>query len=368
MIRPTQILAGLLAVPLVCATAEAANVLFRDDFNGSTLGAGWTIIRPDSDTYSLTTAPGFFRILTVRGLLGEEGTAKNLLVRPVTGDFIIETRLQFNPRDGQPFAGLLIYQDDAHAVSIGLVYASGERGVFRGVVMLNVGDNVDVTNRPASKYDETNSENPDVIFLRLLRRGDQFVGAYSSDGTSYRELGTVTNALNSLVSVGVGAANGDSAACGPACDVPIPALFDYFQISDVDGGGTTDPGELVSLNIEGPEEVVAGGAGTFQAVARYSDGSTSNVSDVAEWTVAPPDVGTIQDGVFAASNSNSARMATIVASYTQQGEAGNATVTQAILIRVNPNGSIGPVRLCGAGLMPLLPVVLLPFCLRGVRQ
>ncbi len=359
-----RILACTIAVVFFATAADGANILFRDDFSESSLQAGWTIIRPDPDTYSLTSAPGFFRILTVRGLLGAEGTAKNLLVRPITGDFILDTRLEFNPRDGQPFAGLLVYLDDAHAVSVGLVYVSGDRGVFRGVIMLNVGDNVDATNRPASKYDESNTEQPDVIFLRLLRRGDQFVGAYSSDGISYRELGTVTNALPSQISVGLGAANGDSETCGPACDVPIPASFDYFQISELDDGGGGLPGALESLDVQGPEEVNSGASGIFQATAHFDDGTANDVSDLAEWTIAPPDVGTIENGIFRASGSTAVRIGTIVATYTQQNGAGNITLTQAVLVRINPNGSTGSGRLCGAGFVGLLPAFCLPLVWR----
>ena len=346
-----------------------AGPVFRDDFDDASLQAGWTIVRPDTATYSLTAVPGFFRVLTARGLLGEQATAKNLLVRPASGNFILDTRLEFDPRDGQPFAGLLVYQDDAHAVSIGLVYASGERGEFRGVVMLNVGDNVDPNNRPASKYDEINSLNPGVVYLRLLRQADQFIGAYSDDGITFREVGTVTNALNDSLTAGVGAAIFDSEACGPACDVPIPALFDYFQISDLEGGGGL-PGEgtLLSVEIEGPEEVVAGGTATFRAIANFEGGESRDVSAEAEWVVAPPDAGTMEDGAFRAALSKSERMATIVATFTQSGASGEITRTNAELVRIKPGTSGASGRMCGAGLVLFLPILILPLALRGVRR
>lgn len=343
---------------------------FRDDFDNTTLQAGWTIVRPDTATYSLTAVPGYFRVLTTRGLLGEQGTAKNLLVRPASGNFILDTRLEFDPRDGQPFAGLLVYQDDAHAVSIGLVYASGERGEFRGVVMLNVGDDVDPNNRPASKYDESNSPNPGVIYLRLLRQGNQFIGAYSDDGIAYREIGTVTNELDDFLSVGVGAANGDSEACGSACDVPIPALFDYFQITDLEGNGGEPPvdGALQSVEIEGPEEVTAGGSATFRAIANFEGGASSDVSDAAEWVVAPPEAGTIADGLFRAASGNSDRMATLVATYTQSGASGQITRTKAALVRIKPGGSVASGRMCGAGLVMFAPFFLFPLTWRGTHR
>lgn len=356
-------------VLVLCSDFASAQPIFRDDFDGPQLVAGWTVIRPDPSTYSLATAPGYFQILTSRGLLGEQGTARNLLVRPITGNFILETRLEFNPRDGQPFAGLLVYQDDGHAVSIGMVYASGERGQFRGIVMLNVGDDIDLTNRPASRYDESNTSSPNVVFLRLLRQGNQFVGAYSDNGVTYRELGTVINPLESTLSVGVGAANGDSVGCGPACDVPIPARFDYFQISDLSDGGVDPPpqGMLSTLSIEGPESMIGGATGAFRAIALYVDGDSEDVSQGSEWIVAPPGIGFVENGLFQAAPTNSVRMATLVATYSQRGELGTVTRSAARLVRINPRSAGSGLNLCGAGMTMFLPLVW-AFLTLGLRK
>src|SRR6188474_3317700 len=102
MIRTYQL--NMLAVWILAlaTSSHGAEIIFRDDFGNSALQAGWTIVRPDPATYSLTATPGYYRVLTTRGLLGEEGSAKNLLVRPASGNFILDTRLEFDPRDGQP--------------------------------------------------------------------------------------------------------------------------------------------------------------------------------------------------------------------------------------------------------------------------
>ncbi|MDO8630508.1 MAG: hypothetical protein Q7R41_08440 [Phycisphaerales bacterium] len=351
----------------------AAQVAFRDDFNSPQLSEGWTVIREDPSTYSLTANPGFFRVQTVRGILGKDGTARNLLVRPMSGDFILDTRLVFDPRDGQPFGGLLVYQDDAHAVSIGLGFASGARGEFRGVIMLNVGEGVDTTeNRPAARYDETNTSDPKTVYLRLLRQGDQFIGAYSEDGVNYRDLGTVTNPLADDISVGVGAANGDSPSCGPACDASIPADFDYFQISTLDGSG--NPGEppvevtLVSVDISGPGNVVGGASADFMATARFSDGTSTDITQDADWVVAPSDIGAIEDGVLSAGTFSAARSATVVATFSQLTSSGTVTRTGAVVIRIVTESSQGsPLQFCGVGVASLLPLMGLPLLCRGRR-
>jgi hypothetical protein len=235
--------------------------------------------------------------------------------------------------------------------------------------MLNVGEDVDATNRPASKYDETNVGQPDVIYLRLLRQGSQLIGAYSDDGIAYRELGSVTNELSIKLNVGVGAANGNSESCGPACEVLIPAHFDYFQISDLDGDPAVGPpmhGTITSLSIEGPEQFVSGGSGIFRAIARYSDGTSGDVSEAANWAVAPPVAGTIENGTFAAAPSNVEIMVTVVATYTEENSAGPITRTSASLVRIKPN-AFGS-RLCGTGIVALLPFLSFPFAWRGFRR
>ncbi|MFQ5491950.1 MAG: hypothetical protein ACE5GE_14630, partial [Phycisphaerae bacterium] len=79
------------------AVSAAAEVAFRDDFDDAQLEAGWTFVREQADDHSLTERPGFFRVQTRRGILGEQATVENLLLRPVTGDFILETRVEFAP-------------------------------------------------------------------------------------------------------------------------------------------------------------------------------------------------------------------------------------------------------------------------------
>ncbi len=356
-----------IVVGVICAaagSAPCAEVAFRDDFNDPQLAAGWILIREDSATYSLTARPGFFRVLTVRGILGKEGTARNLLVRPMSGDFILDTRLVFNPRDGQPFGGLLVYQDDANAVSIGLVYASGERGEFRGIIMLNVGDSVEPgASPPAARFDETNASDPTSVYLRLLRQGDQFVGAYSEDGIVFHDLGTVTNPLIDEVQVGLGAANGDSPSCGPACDVSIPADFDFLQVSTLNAndGGPAEEITLNSINVSGPGDVSSGASANYSALAQFSGGSSEDVTNDAEWVVVPPGSGTIEAGVFSAATLAATRTATIVATYTQARSTGPVTRSGATVVRIVTESSQSPLPgVCGAGVATFLPLMCIP--------
>lgn len=341
-------------VALSSPSVHAADVRFRDDLSAAALESSWSFVREDASAYTLTDRPGFLRIQTQRGAVSDGVPVNNLLLRPATGDFILETKLEFNPERAQQFAGLLVYQDDANALALGLVYVSGARGVFRGVAMLGVTDGVASASRPSAFYDEGSAENPNVVHLRLLRNGDQFVAGFSEDGLAYTDIGTLTTVLSREVRVGFAAANGDFADCGADCDLSIPADFDFFQLSTFAGdddptGGVT----LESVELEGPGEVDHGASGEFTLIATLSDGTTLDVTEEADWTIAPVNLGSIDQGVFTAANVNATSQATIVAAYTRLSSGGAETETDSLLVRIAVPAPASPLA-CGAAMLPTL--------------
>lgn len=365
-----QTLALAVMMMLAGSPAPAAEVVFRDDFDSLELGPGWDIINEDAARHSLTAREGFFRINTQRGTVGEGTTVRNLLLREMSGAFILDTRVEFNPQAAQEFAGVAVYLDDAHAVALGLAFASGERGRFRGIVMLSVGEDSDGDGRrPGAFYDEANAENPNAVYLRLLRSGGQFVGAFSPDGRTYTDIGTITNEMPDAVMVGLGAANGDFSGCGSACDLSIPADFDFLQISRPSNGGPVAGVMLEDVTVEGPDEVVGGSTASFMATASFSDGSTQDVTNQAEWIVAPSEVAQIEVGEFTAGAVDSTRQVTVVASYTLLTINGEVSQSGSKLVRVTVDSSSGgggppAKRLCGTGLVAIAPLMLMPLMWR----
>lgn len=349
----------------VVRPAAAAEVVFRDDFDAADLEAGWILIRENPSAISLTARPGFFRIDTERGTLGEGGSARNLLLRPMTGAFILETRLEFNPRAGQQSAGLLIYLDDTRGVALGLAHAAGERGVFRGVALLSVsGLGDDAAQRAGAFFDETNAEDPNTVYLRLLRSGNQFVGAFSADGRIYSEIGTITADLPDEILVGVAAANGDFAGCGADCELSIPADFDFVQISKLAEDDTPSDAKLVSVTLVGPDEVVAGSGASFLANATFDDGTSLDVTGLAEWTVAPPGLGRIELGVLTTFAQNAETQVTVVATYVQSNVLADVSRTDSMVVRLTiESASENPSpAMCGNGLVLVGPWMLGLMC------
>ncbi len=371
------LLAVATGVLLAAPAARAQTEIFRDDFNGS-LQSGWQIVREESSFYSLSARNGFLRILTQRGGLGQNSNAKNIFLREITGDFIIESKLEFNPNDAKHTAGIIAYVDDFNAVVLGLSYAEGERGTFRGVASISAIQDQE-GQRAGAFYDESITTNPNLVYLRMLRSGDQFVVAFSDNGTDYTELATFTNPLPSALRVGVLAGNGDAEGCGEACDIPIPGDFDYFVIKSL-GAGTIDPnssdpntGEpntsepnvpqtpktLQGISIEGPDSVTGGVTQQFVARASYSDGSSADVSGSATWTLAPAGRGSISNGALVTAAPSASQNVTIVAQVVDNSD-GTTRVQQAWkVVTVLSAADANTAPSCGAGLLGVMPLMLI---------
>jgi beta-xylosidase len=202
-----------------------ANVLFRDEFSGATLKAGWTFTGEDPTRESLTERPGFMRITAQDAA----STKPSLLLREISGDFVLTTRMVFDPAPDRLLAGLLVQGEDGRMVSLGLLHASRSGGAFRGVLALaDPGGGAPVDHASAA-YASTE------VYLRLERRTDSFDASYSQDGVTYTPVGTVTTSLSDTVQVGIGVAASEN--CNSQCDVASPADFDFFEITAVGGAG-----------------------------------------------------------------------------------------------------------------------------------
>lgn len=201
------------------------DVVFRDDFSGS-LADGWSFVREDAAFHSISARNGFFRINTQPGSIGSTtDTAMNLLVREFTGDFIITTRIEFNPSIERALAGLVI-RDSATGKSVvfGLTRASGDRGEFRGIAAVAEGNPGEEADRVGAVYDKNS------VYLRLQRSGSTIFVSYSETGDGFFNAGdgAVSADLPDVVQVGIGAAIGEE--CTSNCDTALPADFDFFEI------------------------------------------------------------------------------------------------------------------------------------------
>lgn len=181
----TAVLPTTAPEPTTPAFQIPSTLLLHDDFADS-LAEGWEWVREDPSSWSVQQRYGFLRITLLPGGLGSGASslARNLLLRDAPeGDFEIATYVEILPSTNFQFAGLLIYQDDATAIQLGRAYCDNPD--------LCVGNGIYFDNTQTQLDDNyaTDAENPSSAYLRIQRRGSEYTGYYSDNGTDWITIG-----------------------------------------------------------------------------------------------------------------------------------------------------------------------------------
>ena len=224
-----------------------------DEFNGSSLGKQWSVIREDKAGYSLSG--GVLEITAAAGDINAAAdNAQNLILQSANTDWTIETKLQTSAVPAAPAqnAGLVAYQDDSHFVK--LVYAAQgfRRGQQQAAAAPEVGSLQLYAEENGSAKATLNVPLADAgvkdntIWLRLVKAGSTYTAFYSADGKKWVEAGQVDVILKDIqagVMAALGAANarmgsmrmpagGQGVPATPATQTaPFKADFDRFSIS-----------------------------------------------------------------------------------------------------------------------------------------
>lgn len=194
-------------------------LFFRDDFN-EVLAAGWTWQNETPSHWNLTAARGWLE-LTVLGGHIPSGDYSNLLLRLApTGNFRLETRLNFEPIANFQVAALIVYQSDVDFLMAGRAFCDlPDTCVGDGLYF----DNYINSNFVGANFATDYTQGAEVS-LRLERLNDVYTFFASADGSNWTEIGSQRNALNPLL---VGLTTGQNESD------PVLAQFDYFQITDL---------------------------------------------------------------------------------------------------------------------------------------
>ncbi len=191
-------------------TGERVESLTEVDFSKG-LPEGWQKLDPGTEAPSgFEWIGGAFRLTipTGKDLYGENRTAPRL-VKNVSGDFEIETRLKFSPKSDYQGAGLLIFRNDNN-------YLRLERG-FGGVGGGENGirfDRAEDENYDGIATPETFPTSAAVVELRLRREGKIVTAFWREAGKeNWVEVGKVSNTYPETVTVGLmGTNTGDRIA------------------------------------------------------------------------------------------------------------------------------------------------------------
>jgi beta-xylosidase len=191
-----------------------------DDFTSTTLDSRWSWINEDPSQWSLTKQRGNMKITcTSSGLFCN--STMNLLVQPAPeGDFAIQTYLLFKPKVNFQFAGLLVYLDDGNYVAFGRAFCDVEAPTC-------VGNGIYFDHEEADTWIQPNFATAVTqvakAYLRLERRGNEYIAYYSADAKQWQYIGTHTGGFTPAY-IGLYVGNGCSEA------PKIPAAFNYFKL------------------------------------------------------------------------------------------------------------------------------------------
>ena len=195
---------------------DSPTACVSDNFTDFNLNSSWSWVDPlGGSLYSLSANPGSLRIQAQAGNRDLSTFNKNAprVVRPISGDFDIQTKLTINPVQTYQSAGLLMWMDSSNFVWIG---RSVGNVVAHNYVMNNSNDGL---NPPEHPYSST------TIYFRIVRQINMFSTYYSNNGVAWTMTGSIDYpSAPEIVNAGVFLINNWQ-------DNSVYADFDYFRIN-----------------------------------------------------------------------------------------------------------------------------------------
>ncbi|WP_433293042.1 Hsp70 family protein [Actinoplanes sp. CA-030573] len=219
------IAARLLRGPDRPAAAPAATTPacgFTDDFTGATLDPAWEQTRKD---LRVTVGNGAAELDAPDGTdIYKTNTTAPKLLRPVTGDFVLEATVEASPSVFYQGAGLLLWNGPTSYLRI-------ERGIGKPAGTIGF----EYNNGQGHKWVHGPLDKPPItttatrVVFRMSRTGGTLTGAWRpADRPTFTHLATVAMTLPPTVRVGVAALNRAQQGSKPA---PFHARFDRVAVT-----------------------------------------------------------------------------------------------------------------------------------------
>jgi PKD repeat protein/type 1 glutamine amidotransferase len=197
--------------------------VYRDDFNGNELGAGWSVVRRDA---TLVVNNGAVTIPTAAGdLYQTANSAKNVVLRTApSGAWTITTKLNHKGEAQYQQGGLIVYGDDDNYIKLDRT-STNTAGATNKTEFVEFIQEVAGTPRNASADHTANlpaAQDPNM-WLRIVYNGTNLIGQYSADGTTWTQAGQASTALPANPKVGF-------FALSNAAATTVNAVFDWWQV------------------------------------------------------------------------------------------------------------------------------------------
>jgi PKD repeat protein len=314
------------AVNVTAGSGSCTAGAYRDDFNGTSLASSWSVIRP-SGTMSVGNG-----VVTLPGESGDiyEGTntATNLVVRTMpSGAVTITAKINFKGAERYQQTGIIVYGDDDNYTKLDRVATNAAGGT--------VTEKFEFVNESGATARNTNQDYtsnlpqatfPNDYYLRITSDGTNLTGSYSTDGTTWTNVGrsaaapanpkagiyalsngatTVVNGTvdwfemtgPNVVPDGCGQPTNSSPVISSATATPtqgIAPLPVNFTAAATDADSDTlsyswNFGDNTTPSTQQNPSHTYAAAGTFNAVVTVSDGKGGTATKTVPVTVAPPD-------------------------------------------------------------------------------
>jgi beta-glucanase (GH16 family)/regulation of enolase protein 1 (concanavalin A-like superfamily) len=149
---------------------------------GKSLGDGWSWVREISSNWYAESSPDAMRLTTIEGSWGGSKPSNILLRDPGTSDFTISTKIKFDATYGFEWAGLIVYQDDGNAITLGRQANGANPGASKQLRFSQIKNGAQTDRNYADLV------TPADIFLKIEKSGTIYKGYYSSDGNSWTQV------------------------------------------------------------------------------------------------------------------------------------------------------------------------------------
>ncbi|MFC7273032.1 Hsp70 family protein [Paractinoplanes rhizophilus] len=213
--------AGAQSPPAVSASAPACG--FTEDFAGTTVDSAWERNRAD---LPIAVSGGTAELDAPDGTdIFQSNITAPMLLRPVAGDFVLETTVEVSPAVFYQAAGLLLWNGPTSYVRIERGFGGGS-----GTISFEYRDGGphQRVHGPLPNQNPIKTEATRMV-LRMVRSGGRVVGSWRPiDKPGFAELGNVPMTLPQTVRVGVSALNRAQFGAKP---IPFQARFERIAVT-----------------------------------------------------------------------------------------------------------------------------------------
>jgi len=197
--------------------------VYRDNFDGNELGAGWSVVRRDA---GLIVSDGTVKIPSQAGdLYQTANNAKNLVLRTApSGAFTIVAKINHKGLVQYQQGGIIVYGDDDNYVKLDRTAtntAANANTEFFEFVQ-------EVAGTPRNQNSDHGpvlaADYPNDFYLRMVWDGTNLVGSQSTDLTNWTTVGRSSTAMPANAKIGI-------FALSNAAETVVTPVFDWFEVS-----------------------------------------------------------------------------------------------------------------------------------------